>query len=186
MIPRRWFRWTRANELKLIELWPKHSASEIGAMLNCTRNAVIGKAHRLDLCGEKARPVKQPTQPKQPKTLSDHPEAVKTRRLREAHRASGRLPPLKPRPVKEDKRGEALERVAPDFGFPESRRFSIDQLERSHCRFPLGHPGEEGFCYCAADRESDAPLRPYCAGHSAIAYRPVPSLTPREIARIAR
>ena len=43
--------WTLEREKKLKELWKKgHSASQIASMLgDTTRNAVIGKAHRLNL-----------------------------------------------------------------------------------------------------------------------------------------
>ena len=45
--------WTPEREEKLKELWKKgHSASQIASLLgNTTRNAVIGKAHRLNLQG---------------------------------------------------------------------------------------------------------------------------------------
>lgn len=47
----RWTRttWTEARIAKLRELWPIQSASQIGTALRVTKNAVIGKAHRLGL-----------------------------------------------------------------------------------------------------------------------------------------
>ena len=51
--------WTEEKVEKLKELWSKgHTASQIAEIIgNTTRNAVIGKAHRLDL--EARAPSKQ-------------------------------------------------------------------------------------------------------------------------------
>lgn len=40
--------WTQTENAELMRLWPTHSASEIAAKLGRTRNAVIGRKHRID------------------------------------------------------------------------------------------------------------------------------------------
>ena len=44
-----WGGWTRETIAMLRQLWPTHSAGHIAAEIGATRNAVIGKAHRLGL-----------------------------------------------------------------------------------------------------------------------------------------
>lgn len=39
--------WNDGRDEKLAELWPTHSATQIAAVLGCTRNMVIGRIHRL-------------------------------------------------------------------------------------------------------------------------------------------
>jgi GcrA cell cycle regulator len=166
--------WTDENEAQLRELWAKgFSGSEIGAKIGKTRNAVIGKINRLGI-GDQKGSVTAPG----PKPLSLNPRNIRKRQLRAARKAGVTPPPME-RPVKSASRAEAVKKITPDFSFPESRRVSIIELRNIHCRFPLGDPGNEGFCYCGADREALGPFQPYCAGHAAIAYRPAPSLKVR-------
>ena len=100
--------WTPEREEKLRQLWKKgHSGSEIANILgNTTRNAVIGKAHRLGL---KSRPS----------------------------------------PIKRE-------------------TDNITKLNDRMCHWPIGHPREPDFHFCGKTIE---PGRPYCSGHTALAYR---------------
>jgi GcrA cell cycle regulator len=166
--------WSEESETQLRELWFKGlSGSQIAAKIGKTRNAVIGKVNRLGI-GDQKGGVTIPG----PKPMSMHPEAIRARIKRAADK-SGVKPFYPPRPKKDVARKGALEKIAVDFSFPESRRVSIIELRNIHCRFPLGTPGEDGFCYCGADRETLETFKPYCAGHAAIAYRPAPALKVR-------
>ena len=73
--------WTFEKEQKLRQLWKEgHSGSQIAVMLgNTTRNAVIGKAHRLKL---EARTVSKKSQTNANKQKNNFPEA-KIQNLRE-------------------------------------------------------------------------------------------------------
>ncbi len=59
---------------------------------------------------------------------------------------------------------------------PESRRMSILELRAGTCRWPIGHPGSESFCYCGADTGHLAAT--YCPTHKALAFVPKPTLKP--------
>lgn len=67
--------------------------------------------------------------------------------------------------------------VPPDWtALPESRRVSIVELGVNSCRWPLGDPRSDDFCFCGADRmkpEDDS--NAYCSAHAAIAYRQQPT-----------
>ena len=69
--------WTEEREAKLKELWEKgHTASQIAEMLGgTTRNAVIGKAHRLKLAGRVA-PKKQKNQKNTLKLIKTNSRAI--------------------------------------------------------------------------------------------------------------
>ena len=52
---------------------------------------------------------------------------------------------------------------------PASSRCSLFELGNERCRWPIGTPGAEDFCFCG-----NTPIdgMPYCAGHTRLAYRP--------------
>jgi GcrA cell cycle regulator len=175
--------WSAESEARLKEMWSKgFTGSQIAAELGRTRNAVIGKVNRLGISDQKGFFT-----PSGPKPLSLKPRNIRARELRAARKAGVAPPPIETtvkkvkrvEALKTEVRVEALKKITPDFSFPESRRVSIIELRNIHCRFPLGDPAVDGFCYCGADRESLGPFQPYCAGHAAIAYRQAPALKVR-------
>ena len=145
--------WTEERVALLQKLWGQgYSASQIAGQLEgVTRNAVIGKIHRLG---------------KRPGAAADRPRpallAAHTRRrsaVVEAHRAT-------PQPLSQ-----------PDWAVRPFRRAApLDQpglatcttLEAHMCRWPIGDPDEAGFSFCG--RSVDG-ARPYCQGHSRLAYK---------------
>jgi len=151
--------WNAEREQQVRELWPTHSASEIGAKIGASRNAVIGKASRLGLTGGKPKPI-------QTRKPSADPKTVRARALRRA-RAAGISPPPLP------KREPATTAPPPPV---DSKRVPLIELTYRSCRWPLGDPQDDDFCFCGADRESLAVNRPYCAGHEVLAYRPTTGL----------
>ena len=142
--------WTEKLILDLRRLWDAgHPTAEIGRRLGITKNAVVGKAHRLDL-PHRPSPIRRgegPTQPRAPK-----PKVV---------------PPTRPLPA------------APAQAVPVQVAPSLPRMPRptpampsrrgnsQPCCWPLGEPGRPGFRFC------DAPVdggKPYCAEHRALAY----------------
>lgn len=152
--------WTDARVARLTELWREGlSASVVAQRLGVSRNAVIGKVHRLGLSktGEHklARP-KPSARPKAPRrTARGRPKAASR-------------PPV---PI-----------PAPSIDLPGL----VDRLEAlgaRACHFPIGDPKESGFAFCGRLRCHG----PYCAAHAAVAFRPVPSALGRRAVRgIAR
>ncbi len=156
--------WTDERIEQLKKLWSdglsaSQIANEIGGI---TRNAVIGKIHRLGLSGRtKPAAASQPRQPKPRKPMapqrSFQPQTRGNTALAPALRPEiEAAPEAAPAPV---------ENVVP-FG----ERCSIMTLKESSCRWPLGDPGRADFAFCGARKESGLP---YCAYHARIAYQPV-------------
>jgi len=130
------------------QLWADGlSASQVAAELGCTRNAVLSKVHRhgwTDLVpGSKRAPTRG---------ASRRPRRI-TRPVRILHRAA--LP--------DDQLDEAIGK-----SFAEGGAKPLASLLSDDCRWPIGHPGDPEFAFCAA--HSVAGL-PYCAVHSRIAHQ---------------
>lgn len=139
--------WTdeRVNLLK--ELWGEgKTAAEIAKLLGgVTRNAVIGKAHRLKLSG-RVSPIQQNTRP----------ETVE-HRARETVRAVKTSAPRDP----------SIRAVTPET-FIEGKRIKLVELREGHCRWPMGDPKDENFCFCGHDTLAGLP---YCEHHAKIAFQ---------------
>lgn len=169
--------WTDARVKTLKDMWTQgKSASEIAEKLGgVTRNAVIGKAHRLGLSGrpspikgQKAtaspKTKKQPTKPKASgKTLAEKPE--KTRK------AQAKVKPEKLSKKPEIKNGVHLKPADPEKDLERLKKGELigilDLTERT-CRWPVGDPkqGAFGFCGCPAE-----PGKPYCDAHMLLAFQ---------------
>ena len=128
--------WTKEREEKLKDLWKKgHSARQIANMLGeTTRNAVIGKAHRLNL---EARAVsKRSTQKLDAKkdTVSENKNQKLGRKAR-------------------------FKALLLDKNFERENPKKLEELTDETCRWPIGHPYEENFYFCGRK-----PLEkfPYC------------------------
>ena len=137
--------WTPERENKLKELWKKgHTASQIAEMLgNTTRNAVIGKAHRLDL---QARGIS--------KKIS----------LKNKNEKS-------PTPHKYEKlsRKAKFRSLLLDKNFEPENPKQLEELTDETCRWPIGHPYEENFYFCG---RKPIEKFPYCKLHLLYAFQP--------------
>ena len=138
--------WTSEKVEKLKELWSKgHTASQIAQMLgDTTRNAVIGKAHRLNL--EARAPSKQSNAPKS----RDSRSGVK-------------------RSVAPMSRKAKFQSILLDKNFEPENPKSLEELTEETCKWPIGHPNEEKFYFCGRKPESDFP---YCKLHVLYAFQP--------------
>ncbi|HEY6733462.1 MAG TPA: GcrA family cell cycle regulator [Roseiarcus sp.] len=160
--------WTDEIVEQLKQHWiDGKSASQIAGLLGngVTRNAVIGKVHRLGLAGRAKTPS---TSIPRPRRLAPPP----------VHRVAGpRLSSpaprimrgatafaLAPEALSELERQEEFESVV----LPMSLRVTIVELKESMCRWPLGDPATSEFRYCG----SPAASGPYCTYHGGLAYQP--------------
>ena len=139
--------WFQEKEEKLRELWKKgHSASQIASMLgDTTRNAVIGKAHRLNLEARMTSKKKQVTAGKQKNSSL---KEYKTQKLGRKARFKALLL---------------------DKNFERENPLKLEELTDKTCRWPIGHPHEENFYFCG--RQSMEKL-PYCKLHVLYAFQP--------------
>ena len=138
--------WTPEKEEKLKKLWKEgHSGSQIANILgNTTRNAVIGKAHRLKL---ESRTSSKKTEPRSAKTKVCLQEN-KTQKL-------GRKAKFKA--------------LLLDKNFEQENPIKLEELTDQTCRWPVGHPHEEKFYFCGRK-----PLEKfsYCKLHVLYAFQP--------------
>jgi len=154
--------WTDERVELLKKLWADGlSASQIANQLGgVTRNAVIGKVHRLSLSG-RAKPASSGPRPRKPRPPSPHRPASRafvsgnTALKAHAHPAPRRLPVPIP---------------AEDIVVPISLNVSLMALTDSMCKWPIGDPGAEGFHFCGHKNFNGLP---YCEYHSRVAYQPV-------------
>jgi GcrA cell cycle regulator len=170
--------WTDDRVSLLKKLWTDGlSASQIAKQLGgVTRNAVIGKVHRLGLAGRAApsRPVKRIATP----VVRLRPVLVA------AAPTEGPAPAIVAKPVIA-KPVAAPELVAPTAPLkpskPKQRQprdgeiIGVLQLGPNMCKWPIGDPGDADFGFCGTHCGSSAV---YCEEHAAIAFQPAMSRRP--------
>ncbi|HUB48226.1 MAG TPA: GcrA family cell cycle regulator [Acetobacteraceae bacterium] len=148
------FDWNDVVIGRLRSLWEEgHSTAEIGRRLGVSKNAVVGKAHRLDL-PDRPSPIRRDFPPKP----------------RPAPRPPPTLPPLPslgsaPAPVV----AKPVPPQATEWRPAALRPSSVRPLGTRviPCCWPIGHPGKPGFRFC---EQGSVAGRPYCAQHCMLAY----------------
>lgn len=157
--------WTDERVELLKKLWTDGmSASQIATALgNVTRNAVIGKVHRLGLSGrpKDAKPASATPRPRKSSRAPSAPAPI-------APQANGNvvLSPISIPSFREEP--EALSEE--DVALATSERVTIMDLRESMCRWPMGDPTKPEFRFCGARSITGLP---YCTHHARIAYQPV-------------
>ncbi len=141
--------WTDERVALLKKLWQEGlSASQIAKQLgSVTRNAVIGKVHRLGLAGRvtPTRPARRPQRTPRPR-----PAAVQAQ-------------PPRPRPA------PAAIEVEP-VRLANGRMANVLTLNERTCKWPIGDPTDENFGFCG---HAAAAGCSYCPEHAQMAYQPV-------------
>ena len=166
--------WTDERVERLKKLWAEGlSASQIAAQLGgVSRNAVIGKVHRLSLPGRiKAggnasanRPAKRLATPARPTTLQPRLAARSTPR------------PAGQEATSEGDEGRSLGELvyvpasSRDVVVPISRRLLLTELTERTCKWPIGDPIKDDFHFCGCEAQDGSP---YCTYHAKLAYQPV-------------
>jgi GcrA cell cycle regulator len=153
--------WTDERVEHLKKLWTDGlSASQIAAELGgITRNAVIGKVHRLGLSGRAKAPSS--TAPRQRK---QRPAGHVFRTMRAATRGNTALAQALPAYELEPE-PEPVENI-----IPLGQRCTILELNDSKCHWPIGDPGQSDFFFCGGKTMGGLP---YCGYHARVAYQPV-------------
>jgi GcrA cell cycle regulator len=156
--------WTDERVELLKKLWSDGlSASQIAAEIgNVTRNAVIGKVHRLGLSGRgKAKAASAP----RPRKTTRSPSAPAA--IAEPVRNNVVLAPI-PAPLTLEHEPEIA--MEEEIVVPMSERVTIMELRESMCRWPMGDPTKPEFRFCGARSANGLP---YCTHHARVAYQPV-------------
>jgi GcrA cell cycle regulator len=145
--------WSTEAIERLRALWAEgHSTAEIGRRMGISKNAVVGKAHRLNL---PARPS--------PIRREGGSAVVRQQPVRAARAAAPA-----PRSTLPQVAEMSAARVAPVIAPVRAvvRPFPRTASGRACC-WPIGEPGQPGFRFCAAEALS---AKPYCPEHAAVAY----------------
>lgn len=174
--------WTDERVALLKKLWMEGlSASQIAAELSggVTRNAVIGKVHRLKLSA-RAKPASvasraktpRPAAPRRPTSSPGVRGTASTAASAVSQRRSNPAPVIGATALKIDTETqpqmavEIAEQPAELF-IPVAERISLLQLTEKTCKWPIGDPVSSEFHFCGRDAEEN---KPYCEFHSKRAY----------------
>lgn len=163
--------WTDERVELLKKLWAEGlSASQIAAQLGgVSRNAVIGKVHRLKLSSRGRAGGAAPRQKKAATPASSATAAQ--RRQRTVARPVATSIGATALKVQFQEDAIAYEHVLPveDVVVPISRNLKLVQLTERTCKWPNGDPLTEEFSFCGNDVGESGP---YCTYHSRLAYQP--------------
>ncbi|MEL6476027.1 MAG: GcrA family cell cycle regulator [Pseudomonadota bacterium] len=185
--------WTDERVEKLKELWAEGmSASQIAKSLGgVTRNAVIGKVHRLGLSNRgAAAPGGAPEEQKGP----DKPAQKAAKPVEAAEPMPEPAKPAPPQRIPPAIR-DASQPRAPGLPTPEeeaaratlveiekmAKKLDLLELTERTCKWPIGDPAEENFFFCGLPC---VPGKPYCEHHVAVAFQPMS--TRRDRSRASR
>jgi GcrA cell cycle regulator len=180
--------WTDERVELLKKMWGDgQSASQIAKELGgVTRNAVIGKVHRLGLSNRatggtsakaseataaKEKPAAKPKpEPRpQPKTEAARPPTPNDHRP--IHARKQIIPagqPLPPQPSANEISPEALAKV--NEVEKKSKKISLMELTERTCKWPVGDPATEDFWFCGLPVKAG---KPYCEAHVGVAFQPM-------------
>jgi GcrA cell cycle regulator len=187
--------WTDERVETLKRMWSEgQSASQIAKELGgVTRNAVIGKVHRLGLSNRvggkddedeapvasapasAARPDPAPrAEPAAPRTEAARPASAAAQPVsnvtplpvRKAIVPAGQ--PLPPQPSLNEISPEALASVREVE--KRARKLTLMELTERTCKWPIGDPATDDFWFCGLP---SLPGKPYCEAHVGVAFQPM-------------
>lgn len=157
--------WTDERVERLKRLWAEgmsasRIATEIGGV---SRNAVIGKVHRLGLAGRAKGAEAEPPRPRKVGSAEGAAAAPCREEI-----AMG--PDQGKAPIADGVEAALPAPVREEVAVARSERVTIMELREAMCRWPLGDPTSPEFRFCG--NRSITGL-PYCSHHAQVAYQPV-------------
>ena len=138
--------WNDDNVARLKELWDQGlPTAQIGKLLGFTKNAVVGKAHRIGL-ERRPSPIRR---------TAVKPDRKKARS------------PVMPKLNFENNNILETKYVSQNISFQPSIKNVFSSAPKRGCEWPEGHPDEPEFHFCNEERFEE---KPYCLNHCSIAY----------------
>jgi GcrA cell cycle regulator len=183
--------WNDERVELLKKMWSEgQSASQIAKELgNVTRNAVIGKVHRLGLSNRagmapvkpaekaEAKPAPKPAEAPAPEVRAEKSAAPAPAVQAAQPPAPAQRPkivpagqPLPPQPSANEISPEALASVREVE--KKARRITLMELTERTCKWPIGDPATDDFWFCGLAVQ---PGKPYCDAHVSVAFQPMSS-----------
>ena len=179
--------WTDERVEMLKKMWGEgQSASQIAKELGgVTRNAVIGKVHRLGLSNRTAGAAPAKPEPKAKPASKPEPKAKSAPKTEAARPAPSAAPetksaiparrqiipagqPLPPQPSANEISPEALAKV--NEVEKKAKKISLMELTERTCKWPVGDPATPDFWFCGLPVQSG---KPYCEAHVGVAFQPM-------------
>lgn len=144
------------------------TGTEIAKELGTTRNAILGKVHRLRLEG------RLETRPKEQKAPPEVSAAPKPPRQKPEPKPKKEKPTLITLPSQTVQRGLTSKPVVPVVERPKRGPVRFADLTRRSCRYVINNGRPETYLFCG---EVSAPGLPYCEDHARLCYRiPLPTV----------
>lgn len=160
--------WTDERIALLKKMWKEgKSAADIAKMLakGVTRNAVIGKAHRMGLSGRPSPIKKPPSAPAPKKAAPALKKEIKKPVAAVKKTAAPVVSGVKNNPLlREVAEPRKMEKEA----IPPGGGVALIDLTERMCKWPIGDPKEDDFTFCG---RTIRPGTPYCPDHASMAYQ---------------
>lgn len=186
--------WTDERVETLKKMWGEgQSASQIAKELGgVTRNAVIGKVHRLGLSNRSGGGASAPSKPapasKEAPAAKAAPKPTPSPETKSAEPPTAVVPapranimplrkpiapagqPLPPQPSANEISPEALAKVSEVE--KHAKKISLMELTERVCKWPIGDPATDDFYFCGLPVQQG---KPYCDAHVGVAFQPMSS-----------